>query len=316
MQVEILCEPGADLNEDTFFLHADDISLTAAAIDGATSVMTAQILAPLLGELTGAAYAARHVRDRFGLTVRLPLYEMLTEANSSLRENILAYYGRFESIVWREDALSAYVDDPRYGRAALPACVLTLVRIKQRQLFYVHLGDTSLLLFHNDGTVTVAVGGEGRSSRDEMYTRLKALQSERGLASPSGLLNEGDIQQQMIARRVYHNYRDVTGTPGGGVGVVNGLPEMTDYAEGGQIMLEDVAAVLVCTDGFLWPAEADESEAQVTQRLHKMRALIETDGLRGYYDRLRAAEIADFACDRYPRLKPHDDATALLIRIP
>ena len=49
------------------------------------------------------------------------------------------------------------------------------------------------------------------------------------------------------------------------------------------------------------------------QDLHgQLRRAARDVGLQALYDELRATEAADAECRRYPRLKPRDDATAVL----
>jgi hypothetical protein len=46
-----------------------------------------------------------------------------------------------------------------------------------------------------------------------------------------------------------------------------------------------------------------------------MRERIERSGVSGYFADLRSVEQADSACDLYPRLKAHDDTSALYIEV-
>jgi hypothetical protein len=98
-----------------------------------------------------------------------------------------------------------------------------------------------------------------------------------------------------------------------GVGVINGLPQLADYIEAGTAELTQVAGCLVCSDGFIWPAEWDEQPAAAQARWRHMAEVIQQEGMQRYFAQLRAAESADTTLDRYPRFKVHDDATGVLV---
>lgn len=298
-------------NEDSYFLADNGDVIVAAAIDGVTDRVVSQAQARHLASygLNGSAFAAMLTRQAIARAswwdAAVTLRRMLLQANTELADWLRQVYGFFvpDMVFEQEPPLTPYRDDPRYLRLVLPACVVTLARLDLRgaTLEFAHLGDTELLLFHDDGTVTRA-----------------AVQPRPNAARAVGLPDHPDPVVNKYRRvGLAHNFVDRDGQtdPTAGIGVINGLPEAADYLLAGSVDLENVAAVLLCSDGFLWPAPAEADDATAAARLDHMRDLIDAQGLRGYLDALRGEEADDPDRSRYPRPKRHDDATAVLIRL-
>lgn len=326
VHIETLCEPGAAdrVNDDSVFIHKAADGVIMAAIDGATDRIPAAALRPLLDagdrRLTSAAFAAQTTGAAFAANPDLPPREMLLAANAALREKLEAVYGALtpETIFAEEPELADYAHDGRYIRLALPACVVTLARVDLAagRLDYAHLGDTALLLFHDDGAVELAAGHNGAISSRGFVERARRVQAERGLAHLRDALDDERVRRPNLEGALYHNFVDENGTvdPSRGVGVIDGLPQAAHYIQTGTAALDGVSGVLVCTDGLVWPAEPDEDPAVVMARLRHMRRIIEDTGLMGYYLRLRKAERDDAGFDRYPRFKLHDDAAGVYLK--
>jgi hypothetical protein len=151
----------------------------------------------------------------------------------------------------------------------------------------------------------------------EVFQLARKLQAESGAANLADVLDHVQVAEANRLNGLYHNYVDAQGATDlkVGVGVINGLPELETYLQRGTIDLHEVSGVLLCTDGFLWPAPLDESIADREKRFQNMRERIERDGLRGYYRDLRAVQAADAIRDAYPRFKIHDDCTAIFVEL-
>lgn len=311
--IEIVCQaapgfPEGRANEDACCFHHGGDWLALAAIDGATVRVQAQALAPLLATygpgVSAAAYAAYVTRDSIAAQPHLAPAEMLLTANVVLNTALSGVYGALtpEAVFAAEPGLVAYAHDPRFFRLVLPVCVATAARLDlaAQRLDYAHAGDTALLLFLADGDVRAVAGGAGDA-----------------LPADFGTLPREEIARRNIESGIRHNYTDANGQPDAtlGVGVINGQPELAHYLQTGTESLAGVEAVLVCSDGLLWPNLPGEDAAGQRARLAHMRALIEGEGLAGYVERLRAEEQADSQRQRYPRFKIHDDATGLYVRL-
>lgn len=325
MKTETLCEPGQPdkINEDAVVLVQDGDTLIAAAIDGVTARIPAQAITPLLtddGAQNGASWVAAMTAAaiRHGDASSTPR-DLLIAANDAVRAKLETIYGPLTgaNIRAKEPELAAFSDDVRYMRSVLPACVVTVAQIDtaNKTLDYAQAGDTSLLLFNQDRSVTVAAGDDGRTQGSRLLARARQIQVERNLPSLDDALDDPAIRRAMQEGGIWLNYVDEHGQtqPGRGVGAVNGLPQLADYITVGMVDLTEVVGVVVCTDGVMWPAVVDESAMQVVNRLRGMRHLIETSGLRGYYQHLRIEEKTDADREHYPRFKIHDDAGAVYV---
>lgn len=311
--IDVVCEGSSGRvrpNEDAHVLHDDGHFLTLVAIDGATVRVPSLAQKPLLAaypeKLTEAAYSARIARDAIRQHIDLNLRKMLLKANEALAARLALVYGEVtpEAIMAHEPELAARYADVRFCRLVLPASVVTAARIDRQKhaLDYAHAGDTALFAFLADGTVEQLTGANTHD--DRLFREAQALRA-RG-RSMEDILQDGQIRQADIDSGVYHNYVDEGGQthPGLGVGVIDGLPQFADYIETGQRSLDGVVGVFVCSDGAIWPDD-----------LQTMRHIIQTEGVRTYYHRLRALERDDAIRERFPRFKIHDDFTGLYVEI-
>jgi hypothetical protein len=128
-------------------------------------------------------------------------------------------------------------------------------------------------------------------------------------------VNDPFIRNLDRDHRIYHNFVDENGAtnPARGVGVIDGLPQLADYIRTGMITLDGLAAIIVVSDGAIWPAPLHETPRAQKARYERMWAQVRQEGLSGYLAALRAEERADSNRERYPRFKLHDDATAVAL---
>ncbi len=314
------------LNEDACYFAGSSASVTLAAIDGAGARAEAVQMQRLFGRYgkgsTAARFAAQLTRE---VIARQPPEadpaEVLLAANAALRAELESVYGALsaEALLRAEPHLTFIQDDPRLVRLPLPVCVVTLVRVDLQNhcLHYAHAGDTALLLFRRGGAVWRVTHDRVEPHDRDALAHAQALRARRQVAHLTDMLGHNEVTARNRAGGLYHNYVDEAGQtdPRIGIGVINGLPALADYIQRGTVDLADVEGVLLCSDGFLWPAPLEESEAARAARLEGMRARIRRDGLRGYLRALRAVERADAARNLFPRFKVHDDATAVYLKM-
>ncbi|MCA9910828.1 MAG: hypothetical protein KC519_19365, partial [Anaerolineae bacterium] len=87
------------------------------------------------------------------------------------------------------------------------------------------------------------------------------------------------------------------------------------YIEEGTAALDNVAAVVLMSDGAMLPALWDEVTDGEADRLQMMGKLICERGLLNYIDHVRTLEREDASLNRFPRFKIHDDATAIQVEL-
>jgi hypothetical protein len=337
--VEIVCHaPSGRLNEDAWLVMqtgplADRIVF--AAIDGATTRLTPppleRFLATLPEPLTPAAYAARLVRDslaqQIGTGMPAELRTLVLEANADLGRALIKRLGALtlESLALPDDVYRTLAHDTRLVRVGLPACVMTLAEVNpaDHTLRYAHAGDTSLLVAHEDGSVSVPTDSPTANDHALMRT-IRQARDHHPDQSFRDLTHQAEIRRFNRDSALLHNYVDEFGLPqpSQGTGALDGLPELRYFVKTGEITLEGVAFVCAMTDGLEWPPDAREvfqddptkAAALTAQRRAFMVEQIGTLDLSGYLRLLREAEAADPDHETYPRMKTHDDATGVLLR--
>lgn len=333
MMLQAVCQGVADrLNEDAFVAYQRDDGqpqFVLAAIDGATSVATYTLLGDYLARerngITPAALAATVTRDAIlsalghGNNNDLDPVALILHANATLRhllDEVASGIYDAEIIKQVQPASAVLLDDPRKFRLFLPAAVTTLVTIDTELglLRYAHAGDTALLIGYEDGHVEVPT----RNKRRLNYESALAVASQTVLkqqVSMKDAIDDPFVRALDRDHRIYHNFVDDDGqtVPDRGVGVINGLPELSDYIQTGFATITDAAAVMVISDGFWWPAPLHETELDYDRRVRQMWRRIQQEGLSHYLAALRQAERADADREQYPRFKLHDDATAVVL---
>lgn len=326
MRLSVICEPGPQhVNEDACYAASDGDVAWLLAADGAGQRVATKYLNALFltygPGVSGAGYAARLTRDTVAAHLDTTPGAALMQANAALCEAVAGVYGKLAPNAMRqhEPHLAAMIDeDPRLFRLALPVCVATLARVdlRARWLTFAHAGDTALYLFMADGAVRELAGGHMSAKHDGAALKIaREQQQASGAAHLADVLGSDAVQAANNYTGIYHNYVDENGDtdPERGIGVINGQPQLADYLRSGEAGLDGVAGVLVCSDGAIWPAPADETPAQREARFGDMARRIRHDGLSAYYAALRGLERADAGRDQYPRFKVHDDFTALYI---
>jgi len=330
--IEILSTPAPvpnRVNEDAWLvLETWEPSgfVIAAAIDGAGERLPLPPLkAALERRLTPAAFAASCVRSslmsQFSTQPHLPLRTALLAANEALRRAVADTIG---SISPRHILALAGMppgSDPRRVRLALPACVVTLVRLDytNQQLEYAHAGDTSLLEIRCNGHV-VPHTPDQMGPYDEAALRLAAhLRQARNLSHISDAVGLPEVREMNVENGLRHNYVDAQGHthPGEGCGVLNGLPELKDYLACGKLTIDPKQTEGICllTDGLELLAPLDETDAEADVRLQRMGSLLKTQGIRGLFDATQHMAEKDVYYNQYPRMKAQDDATGVFLRL-
>ena len=91
-------------------------------------------------------------------------------------------------------------------------------------------------------------------------------------------------------------------------GALNGEPGFVRFVETGTCELENIAHIVLATDGLFVPTENPEDEGW-----DQFAALYLAGGLKRIQDFVREREESDPKCWRYPRFKVHDDIGAIAI---
>ena len=268
----------AGVNEDV----AGHGTLSAWVLDGATGLADGRLLpGPSDAAWLAAAYddLLRTHADRDDLGPRRLLAELIETVAASFAAQALR---------------------PPEHRYELPSAGMVLVRLRRGRLEYARLGDCRAIL--------APAGGPVVSTRRPPLHRLDARAVRRLVA-----LRRQDPQAAHAAlrRALLDELRANRGrlNQAGGYWVLGTDPAAARHAETGGVPLTagPVRGLLV-SDGFY--RLVDTFRAYPDDAALLARALAR--GLAPLLAELRALEDADPECVAVPRLKPRDDATALL----
>jgi hypothetical protein len=299
-----------------------------AVIDGAGGRLTLPPLQARLDRerrgLSPAAFAATWVQNslvaQFNSDPGRSLPEALLTANETLRAMIADTIGDFSAENILAMAGLPADSDPRRMRLALPACVVTLIRLDctHQQLEFAHAGDTCLLEVRRSGEA-ISHATDQMGPYDENALKLAAqLQQARGIRHLAEAVWLFEVQQLNLENGLRHNYVDEQGRtwPGAGCGVINGLPELADYLEVGTIPVDpdQTAGFCLLSDGLQLLAPLSETSAEIATRWRQTGVIVRHRGLRGLYNTIHQMADADEHFDQYPRFKSLDDATGVYLQ--
>lgn len=178
------------------------------------------------------------------------------------------------------------LDDPLQRWSASAA----VVRVCDEGLEFVQVGDALIVCIYADGSFSLPAP---YMNHDEGTLLLWKSLVQSGI----------DDVRSAVQPRIEQVRRQMNKT----YGVLNGEPAFGDFLVSGRIATENLAHVLLFTDGLHIPCPdpscKDDFSALVAQYLHS--------GLEGLHRYVRLQEKHDPECRMYPRFKQHDDIAAI-----
>ncbi|MDJ0622483.1 MAG: protein phosphatase 2C domain-containing protein [Desulfocapsaceae bacterium] len=172
------------------------------------------------------------------------------------------------------------------------SCSAAVVKMYSGFFEWVQLGDCRLLIIKKDGSYQLL----GRNPGQDVST-LQQWQQKGGLASGSVM---EVMAEEILAVRRRMNID---------FGVFNGEQQALAFLETGRVDLDGISDVLLFSDGLELPQEAPASAPDFDHFI----ALYQRDGLEAVRAYVRARELEDIGCIKYPRFKPHDDISGVAI---
>lgn len=269
-------------NEDAFGAHND----AAFVIDGATCLGD-NIVTGEIG--SDAAWLAEFCRVHF--------LEMLTdgETTKDIVEKTNALVGHLISYLTSGQTVPNW---------QLPVASFQMLRLVDGQLVSFGLGDCVAYVMDRSGE-TKTISPLGDHGVEEMERAKQAILRAGGLKTDASLLDDKPLLEIERALRATYN------TAGGPLWTLGTASDAAHHMHEQSISALDGATALLCTDGF-------SALVNKYQRYTPM-ALIQkakTDGLTSLVDELRDIEQREDPHGQiYPRLKPSDDATAVLVEL-
>jgi hypothetical protein len=212
--------------------------------------------------------------------------------------------------------------DTRYLRLVLPACVTTLVRLNLSSgvFDFAHVGDTALIQVEAAGEVHL-LSQDQVGAFDDMVLEI-ALEAVRQQDNQvhnvaQAIQTVQAVRERDILNGVRHNYVNENGQtqPGEGCGVINGMAELRDYIQTGKGALAPGDRLYLMSDGFTLPMSHHKGSLPplVRDGLAGWRQALHRGDVLAMLQHVRTIGDADAPRNLFPRMKQHDDATALMI---
>jgi serine/threonine protein phosphatase PrpC len=172
-----------------------------------------------------------------------------------------------------------------------------VVRIKEDMLEWVQAGDAVIVLLYKDHSHKVLVEQED-FDHETLAMWKKHAEEDLTNARKNGIhkLLMGQIRK--TRSKMNKTY-----------GVLNGEKEAARFLNHGFESLDQVATILLFTDGLSLPQKMPAKFKDYAPLVDDFLTL----GLTGLKDKIRSIEKKDPHCTTYPRFKCHDDIAAIAI---
>ncbi len=239
--------------------------------DGATSIAGDDLPAGITGGLIAAQITAETFRQEEG-----DLLHLAAKANRRIGR------ARCRKVdTWNE----------RYRLWSTSAAV---IRLEETSFEYCQTGDSLIFVLRKDGSFT--------SLTPEIDHDRETLCLWKDTRITDGVKIHDALKEQIRDVRMEMN---VT------YGVLNGEPQAMEFIRHGSQSLEDIAAILLFTDGLFLPREdpCRDNDWPAFAELYQL------SGIKGIFEHIRSLHEQDPDCRKYPRFKMHDDTAAIALSL-
>lgn len=222
---------------------------------------------------TGAGIASAIARDVFSVGTK-SLAQLARDANNAIG-NAMRKKG---------------IDVSR--KTALSATTAAVVRIHRDNFDWLQIGDSLILTISHDGSFRLLANDYEHDLETMILWQKLASQQTENIRST--------LNDQIFKVRNEMNVH---------YGALDGEQEMDKFLEHGAATLDDVAHVILFTDGLFIPKE----DPRQPDDFKTFVELFLDGGLKKVQNYVREQEDSDPKCWRYPRFKQHDDIAAVAL---
>ena len=182
-----------------------------------------------------------------------------------------------------------------------PVASFALIRACEGRVEFVNLGDCRILWRPPDGRAVQSFGSSRLTELDGNVVREIERLHREGYTS-------NEVVRQAVLPTIKAN-RKLKNTPEG-YWVLDVTGEGVAHAQATMVGATDVETALLCTDGYY--RLVDTYRKRTDQSLLSDSIAI---GVSAMIRELREIERMDEDCLEFPRIKPSDDATGVLVRV-
>lgn len=224
---------------------------------------------------TGAYIASNIASETFAFTDK-NLKQTALEANSNIEK------------IHQEAGIDLGSNINRFGTTA------AVVRLRDDKAELLQIGDSVIIFIYKDGHTDVPLGYHDHDLDVMRHWRKLA---DNGVREIRQSIKNDLLKLREEANSVY--------------GLLNGDSKARSFIKIKTVNIENVATILVLTDGMYIPKENPESD----EDWHYIAKLYREGGLDKIYETVRQIEETDPGLIKYPRYKIHDDASGVAIDI-
>lgn len=274
------------VNEDAYAINRKNSIY--AVMDGATG------LESLSGDIASRAVQQKMLQENPEQT----LLKRITQANQFIAEETVKSYEAMEE----KFAGSSIEDIPKLQRSSTGAAIIQLNQ-DLVSFDYVHAGDCMIILQYENGDIRFITYDLISSLDQRAIEELVRLQNETATKYLSFAEKKEHLKPLLKENRRQLNTKH-------GYGILDGSKAAIQHLEYGRIALKRVQQILLISDGLQIPFGLEE-----TKVWKKTAAYAFQHGLDKLLENIENRETEDTECIVYPRLKPADDKTALLLEL-
>jgi hypothetical protein len=193
----------------------------------------------------------------------------------------------------------AQVRDEHQLQPGGPSSTVLMTRVNDDTLDILVLGDCTLVIQHPDDTcMSITDGRLAHIAATQRQAYLQQLRSGGGYGSQHARLLADLQAEQRISRNHHEGYWIAESNPGAARNAISRT-----------FPLDKVQALLLLTDGA-----AAGVTTYATSTWPELVQQVGSNGAQQVLEDLHQLEETDPAGQRWPRAKPHDDKTAILVR--
>jgi serine/threonine protein phosphatase PrpC len=172
------------------------------------------------------------------------------------------------------------------------ATTVAVVKINDDTAELLQIGDSLILVIDADGNATAPLG---YIDQDIIAMRKWRQFADQGAQNIRELVME-DVMKQREAANI-------------GYGALNGDPKVEDHILTTTISLDNIASILLLTDGMFLPKVDPDADDNWNDYADCYRE----SGLNGLFQLVRSIEKDDPTLVKYPRFKLHDDSSGIAL---
>lgn len=273
--MDLISYPGRDWNEDYAYFCED----YAFVLDGATSLVPVKY--------SNFSTDAEWYTKTFGKYLETALSNNMKNINEIIKDGI-----DYVTFLYKNLANGREIID-------MPSACVTVVRKHNGRLEYFVLGDSGFLFKHN-GKV-----------KDFIQKRIVELDQinidDMARIAKEKNINVVDarkyVQKDILKKRLTKNTEQ-------GYWILCDDVKACDHAYQGELDLDKGDEILIYTDGFseIWNLFKMYSEKQIFEEINRGQTL------NDLYKKLYLVQEDDAGCNKFPRTKKRDDATAIYVK--